>query len=430
MKKKSVPAVLNSERKGFTQAAAAESATACTRAVRAVDGRDHGEGAEAISNAPRQDEVEAVFEGTPPSNTVPSNDNLDKFKALRFGVDSLYLSYHGQLSDEWNIKLDELKDNAQSEDIERRALAQVSIANHLFEVRDKGAQRFPYVLIDNCFFIKIKSQKSKTLPMAHVQISSEYLSAVGVDAAEKNLRIVINTLGLVEGEATVSRLDLYLDFVTSNDLNEIDYYHWSTEANIMAKYFDARTDSVFTGWAIGMGGNIAARLYEKVEEINFKSGKYYLFDLWEANGWNRNQGVWRLEFQILKPVLKEFNLITLSDLNSLQDEIWHYLTQKWLRLVTPNLNDSKRDRWPNQDLWDDISAIYSLPSYHIPLKRFRPARLPPDERLFVHGLGGFTSFMASRGIQDFGEGVGEFLHQATEFHSVREVPLQAVTFRH
>jgi hypothetical protein len=46
MKKKSVASTaLNSESKDFNQAAAAESTTACTRAVRAVDGRDHGEGA-------------------------------------------------------------------------------------------------------------------------------------------------------------------------------------------------------------------------------------------------------------------------------------------------------------------------------------------------------------------------------------------------
>jgi len=50
-----------------------------------------------------------VAMGTPSSNTVPSNDNTAKFKALRFGVDSLYLSYHGQLADDWNIKLDDLK---------------------------------------------------------------------------------------------------------------------------------------------------------------------------------------------------------------------------------------------------------------------------------------------------------------------------------
>ena len=36
-------------------------------------------------------------QGTPPSNTVPNNCNTEYFKLLRFGVDSLYLSYPGEL---------------------------------------------------------------------------------------------------------------------------------------------------------------------------------------------------------------------------------------------------------------------------------------------------------------------------------------------
>ena len=126
--------------------------------------------------------------GTQLSNRVPSNDNIDKFKPLRFGIDSLYLSYHGQLFENWDIKLSELKETAQAEDEADQALAQVSIGSHIFEVRDKGMPRFPYVLVDNCFFIKINRKLSRTLPMAHVQISSEYLAAVGLEAAEQSLR--------------------------------------------------------------------------------------------------------------------------------------------------------------------------------------------------------------------------------------------------
>lgn len=126
------------------------------------------------------------------------------FKPLRFGVDSLYLSYHGKLAEDWDRKLDDLKTKAQSADESEQALAQIGICSHLFEVRDKGMPRFPYALVDNCFFIKINRKESQTLPMAHVQISSEYLAAVGLEAAEYDLRVIINTLGLVQGSATVS----------------------------------------------------------------------------------------------------------------------------------------------------------------------------------------------------------------------------------
>jgi hypothetical protein len=381
--------------------AAAVNPPARTRACRAADGRTHGEDSQ----------------GTQSCNTVPSNDNIDKFKPLRFGIDSLYLSYHGQLADVWNIKLDDLKTTAQSEDEAEQALAQVSIGSHLFEVRDKGMPRFPYVLVDNCFFIKINRKQSKTLPMAHVQISSEYLAAVGVEAAEQDLRMVINTLGIAEGSATVSRADLFLDFTCENNLAMIEQPDWITRANLMAKYFDCRLTEPFTGWVIGMGGNLHARLYEKVVEIVNKSHKEYLFELWQANGWQVEEKVWRMEFQTEKQTLKELGIISLSDLLKQQAALWHYLTHDWLRLSIPNPNDAKRDRWPNHPLWDAIASVYALQLDQPRLKRFRPARLPADERLFVHGLGGLTSFMASRAIEDFGEGLGEYLAQAKEFHA-------------
>jgi hypothetical protein len=368
-------------------------------------------------------------EATQPCNTVVSNDNTDKFKPLRFGMDSLYLSYHGQLADEWNIKLDDLKTKAQSSDEAEQALAQVSIGSHIFEVRDKGMPRFPYVLADNCFFIKINRKESKTLPMAHVQISSEYLAAVGVEAAEIDLRMVINTIGIVDGEASVSRADLFLDFVCADNLSMIEQPDWITRANLMAKYFDCRLSEPFTGWVIGMGGNLHARLYEKVIEIVNKSHKTYLFELWQVNGWQVEEKVWRMEFQTEKQTLKELGIISLSDLLKQQASLWHYLTHDWLRLSIPNPNDTKRDRWPNHPLWDAIASAYVLQLDQHRLKRFRPARLPADERLFVHGLGGLTSFMASRAIEDFGEGLGEYLAQAKEFHASKGEPFHSYVGR-
>ena len=98
-------------------------------------------------------------------------------------------------------------------------------------------------------------------------------------------------------------------------------------------------------------------------------------------------------------------------------------------LFRSNPNDTKRDRWPNHPLWDAIASAYALQLDQPRLKRFRPARLPADERLFVHGLGGLTSFMASRGIEDFGEGLGEYLTQAKEFHPSKGEPFSSYVGR-
>lgn len=108
----------------------------------------------------------------PPSNTASDNSNPEYFKPLRWGVDSLYLSYPGELHPEVHRQLKELKQLAQNAEADQQAQAQYPVAGHIFEVRDKGAPRFPFVLADGCFRIQLSSP-SKALPMAYAQVSRE-----------------------------------------------------------------------------------------------------------------------------------------------------------------------------------------------------------------------------------------------------------------
>jgi len=101
----------------------------------------------------------------------------------------------------------------------------------------------------------------------------------------------------------------------------------------------------------------------------------------------------------------------------MQNDLWRYLTEDWLRLAIPNPNDTTRTRWPTHPVWQSICGVHALPLDQPRLKRFRPERLPRDEWMLVNGLGGLTSFMASRGIEDIGEGIGEFFHHAEKFHA-------------
>jgi hypothetical protein len=356
-------------------------------------------------------------QGTPPCNTVPGNYNPTTFKALRFGVDSLYVSYPGVLSEEWDRKLVTLKELAQSANEAEQALAQVVIGEHLFEVRDKGRGRFAYVLVDNCYQLQASNKNSKTLPLVYVQISSEYLANVGVEQAERSLRYIVNTLGLVNEPANISRVDLFVDFTADLRMDSFDpLQDWVTRTHSIDLHYRY---GEFSGWSFGMGGNIAARLYNKCLEIEKKSRKVYLYDLWEAAGWDKFLTVWRMEFEAKRDALKELGIYKLDNLLQLQTALWIYLTQDWLRLAVPMASDSNPTRWPTHPLWEQITMAFDPDAEQPKLQRFSPMRLPSDERLFVHGLGGLTSFMAARGIEDMGEGIGEFFQQATEFHNSR-----------
>ncbi len=359
----------------------------------------------------------SASEGTPPSNTVPCNYNHQTFKSLRYGVDSLYVSYPGVIAEDWDKKLATLKTQAQSEDETHQALAQVVIGAHVFEVKDKGKGRFSYVLVDNCFYLQASNGRSKSLPMAYVQISSEYLAHVGVEMAEKSLQFIVNTLGLVKEPANISRVDLFVDFCADLPMDCFDpLQSWITRTQSIDMHYRFNR---FSGWSFGMGGEIGARLYDKTLEVEKKSKKFYLHELWQSAGWDGQAVVWRMEFEAKRAVLRQLGIQKLPDLLSLQTALWVYLTEDWLRLAIPSDTDSNQTRWQTHPLWHDIGQVFQQGCEQAKLSRFTPARVPMDESLFINGIGSLTSFMAREGIDDLGEGIGEFLHQAHEFHDRR-----------
>ena len=382
------------------------------RATRADAGGDERGGAGTAGGGRR-----GGAEGAPATHRAPCNYNADGFGVLRCGVDSLYLSYPGLMADDWDHRLDALKKQAQSEDEREQALAQVVIGEHLFEVKDRGKGRFAYVLADNRYHIQASASSNKSLPLAYVQVSSEYLSAVGIEQAEASLRFIVNSLGLVEAPAKISRVDLFVDYVADLAMDAFDPLRdWVTRSQSIDLHYRYKQ---FSGWSIGMGGEVSARLYDKTLEIEKKSHKFYLHDLWRATGWDGERKVWRLEFQARREVLVSLGVVGMNDLVFKQTGLWGYLTGAWLRLAVPSDTDSNQTRWPNHPLWNLLATAFNEGIDQPMLGRFRSVNLPSDERLFVHGLGGITSFMAREGITELDEGIGEFLHQAQVFHDIR-----------
>ena len=121
------------------------------------------------------------------------------------------MSYPGELFAEVDDELKELKQIAQSPEAHLQVKAQYPVNDHIFEVKDKGKGFFLYRLQDNAFHIHLS--RSRSLPFAYVQLSSEYLTYRTPLAAEKALRSVLDKLGTIQEPANVSRIDLFVDFV-------------------------------------------------------------------------------------------------------------------------------------------------------------------------------------------------------------------------
>lgn len=343
-------------------------------------------------------------QGTAPSNTVPYNCNTEYFKLLRFGVDSLYLSYQGELFPEVKERLVKLKQLAQHPEADQQAQAQYAIAGHIFEVKDKGPSIFPFVIEDGAFRISL-SKTSKKTPMAYVKLSSRYLCSITSIEAETHLRHILSELGTLNNYAHVSRIDLCADFVSHENMES-----WGREAWITrGKKIDAHAvNEKFTGWSIGLGGKISCRLYNKLIEIH-TSGRTDLIPLWKAAGWIEGEPIWRVEFQLMRDVLAEHGLISLDSVLANLNGLWSYASTEWLRLTLPNIDDQTRSRWPIHPLWGYISSIDWETNLNTLSRSFKATRLPEDKRILALGISSMASYMAKYGITDFDEGLDRYL---------------------
>ena len=363
-----------------------------------------------------QEAAESLASGAPPSNTAPDNCNTPYFQALRWGVDSLYLSYPGELSRERDDEFKALKQLAQSNEAGEQAKAQFCLGKHIFEVKDRGAPLFPYILEDGAFRIQL-SRPGHKAPMAYVKVSAKYLAHVGPAGAEKHLYDLLAQLGEIQGAANVSRIDLYADFVSSVDMESWDRHAWVTRASEINTY---AVSGHFSGWTIGQGGIMSARLYNKSLEI-VSSGKEWIIPLWQKAGWDGKRQVWRLEFQIKREVLTQKNISKLYEVLNHLNGLWSYATTEWLRLTIPSAEDKTRSRWPVHPLWQMLSSIDWETRGGDFLKRFHPNRSPKDDKLFQAAYSAFLSYMAKHGVAfsdsyEFFKGIERFLEGAFNYH--------------
>ena len=291
-------------------------------------------------------------------------------------MDSLYLSFAGRLHEHVFEALKVLKILAQSDQPEEQAQAQYVLGSHVFEVKDKGAGVFPFVIDDNAYRIQL-SRPGKKLPMAYVKVSAEYLAHKGPLAVMDELLTLLADLAEVKGTNLVSRVDLAVDFVSDVVMDSWDRIAWVTRASKIQAH---STDQHFTGWSIGMGGVIGARLYDKTREI-IHSGKDWAMLLWLPAGWQSGEAVWRLEFELKREVLKELGLSSLETVLANLGGLWRYATADWLRLTAPNEHDATRARWLNHSLWDELASVDWNSASDVLLKRFSNTR-PPDDASF------------------------------------------------
>jgi hypothetical protein len=197
------------------------------------------------------------------------------------------------------------------------------------------------VSFDNCIC-------SELSPPVYVQMQSELLLSCGLVVAHQQTLGLVNILlgDLIEGEK-VSRVDLFADFEMERGFTKDDLDRFVTRAKSKALH---KEGSAVTSFQFGKGA-LTARIYDKAREVR-KSGKGYLFDIWQRGG---SAQVWRAEVQARRRLLKEFDVETVSDVVSSSQPIWDYWSRQWLSMRAETTGNVTRRRLT--PFWERVQAV-------------------------------------------------------------------------
>src|SRR5690606_16321245 len=110
-----------------------------------------------------------------------------------------------------------------------------------------------------------------------------------------------------------------------------------------------------TGISVGRG-QISARLYNKPLEIQTKSHKFWMFDVWGVQHVPDDLRIIRVEVQLRREKLKALGINLLADLWAKEAGLWAYCTQRWLKLQTGGPHHTQRRTVP---WWSVVEAGYA-----------------------------------------------------------------------
>lgn len=107
-----------------------------------------------------------------------------------------------------------------------------------------------FVLHNAAFGLSVASPKAKRVPVCVAQFRSSYLTAVGVDAAVEAFQGIAQDLGELSGPLTVSRVDIFADFLSPYALDSWPRAAWVGRSRNVSSYWEGEQS---TGWSIGLG---------------------------------------------------------------------------------------------------------------------------------------------------------------------------------
>ena len=346
-----------------------------------------------------------------PTNAITDVVCGNKIHVLSFGIDTIVLNFHGDLSESLLLLLPGAKEDAQNSPIREDLSPLPPFLGTNLLMQPKGASHYDYLVKSDDLTIKLKEPtKGLPLPPMVVRISSACLWRLGgggwpaIDAVLAWAREVFpagydvrvsgfHQCGDVQGWVPVLA-DLG-GIVKRADTIEIYDTDGEKVEDGGLSYTLAKGDAI-QGVSAGRSNRLRMSIYDKSKELKV-SGKEWFREIWaQSAGYDPDLPVWRVEPQYGREFLHKYRIETVEDLRAQQDALFRYALA-WFSWRDRQITDLDHpQRWPVIAAWAALGESRPV-SGPLPLARvIRPKLL----RLSQGAYGYLSTIMAITGETD------------------------------
>lgn len=260
-------------------------------------------------------------------------------RLLLSGLDSLYVSFNLDTATslvDW-AELAYLKESLR---VERGEFTEIELGSEQFALMPYGRKPYTYILTNACFEVRLAEHMQ---PACHVQFFSEALWGQGLANLTDRFERWHRSMNLLPIRPDlVGRADWSFDY----HLPTVDFEtNWFVSRATKDAIY--RENGIVQTFTFGRG-DVVVRIYDKTAEIAQQSGKTWFFALWGTNA-----DVWRIEFQVRGPRLREGGIRSIADLQDLGADLLRELASSHTTLRAPR-TDLNRSRWPLHPLWTQL----------------------------------------------------------------------------
>ncbi len=348
-----------------------------------------------------------------PTNAITALERKQKIHVLSFGIDTLHITLHGEISEDLLLLSEMAKEQAQDsptrEDLS--PLPPFLGRNLMMQAKGgKGMGGYAFLARTDDLTVKWKRPNGfKVAPMV-VECSSVLLWRLGGGGWNAVNQVVawVRELFPAGCEIRVSLFHQCADVQgwvpTLADLGGIvkradTLDIWDKEGQKYEEeglnYRLGKGDKLGTV-AAGRSNRLRASIYDKTEELK-KSGKDWFRDVWAQHaGYNPDLPVRRVEFQYGRELLHKYRIETLDDLRAHQDALFRYGLAwfSWRDRQATDLDHPQR--WPLIPAWVVLEQSRPV-SESLPLARVAAPQLKQLAQMADGVLG---TFMAMTGETD------------------------------